>query len=132
MRPGMPSLMQFWQFWSAPEQRPLNSLAQRSKMMEYDQPLVWVVLLLMLLGMVMVYSASISLPDSPKYASYKNSHFLMRQASFIGISVVAALFAFRVRIETWQKLAPYFFVITLILLALVLVPGVGKGVNGAK
>ena len=113
-------------------QQPAASLAQRSKMMEYDQPLVWVVLLLMLFGMVMVYSASVSLPDSPKYASYKNTHFLMRQAMFIGISLVAGLLVFRVRIETWQRLAPYLFVATLVLLALVLVPGIGKGVNGAK
>ena len=126
MKFAMPS------FFAAPAQTPAGSLAQRSKMMEYDQLLVWVVLLLMLFGMVMVYSASISLPDSPKYASYKNSHFLMRQAMFIGVSLVAALFAFRVRIETWQRFAPYLFAGTLILLALVLVPGIGKGVNGAK
>jgi len=48
----------------------MDSRARQSKMMEYDQPLVWVTLLLMLLGMVMVYSASISLPDSPKFANY--------------------------------------------------------------
>ena len=126
MKFAMPS------FFAAPAQTPAGSLAQRSKMMEYDQLLVWVVSLLMLFGMVMVYSASISLPDSPKYASYKNSHFLIRQAMFIGVSLVAALFAFRVRIETWQRFAPYLFAGTLILLALVLVPGIGKGVNGAK
>jgi cell division protein FtsW len=80
----------------------------------------------------MVYSASISLPDSPKYANYKNAHFLIRQASFIGVSLLAGLLAFRVRIETWQRLAPYLFVATLVLLMLVLLPGVGKGVNGAR
>ena len=112
--------------------RPADGYGQRSKMMEYDQPLVWVVLLLMLLGMVMVYSASISLPDSPKYASYKNAHFLMRQAVFISVSLVAALLAFRIPVATWQRMAPYLFVITLIMLLLVLVPGIGKGVNGAK
>ncbi|HJV88041.1 MAG TPA: putative lipid II flippase FtsW [Noviherbaspirillum sp.] len=101
-------------------------------MMEYDQPLVWVVVLLMLFGMVMVYSASISLPDSPKYASYSNSHFLVRQAAFIALSMFAGLLAFRVRVETWQRLAPYLFVATLVLLVLVLIPGIGKGVNGAK
>lgn len=105
---------------------------QRSKMMEYDQPLVWVTVILMLFGMVMVYSASISLPDSPKYANYKNHHFLMRQCIFVVVSLLAGLFVFRIRISTWQKLAPYLFVITLILLVAVLVPGVGKGVNGAK
>ena len=55
-----------------------SPLGQRSSMLEYDQALVWVVLLLLLTGVVMVYSASIGLPDSPKYANYKNHHFLMR------------------------------------------------------
>lgn len=119
-------------FSSAAPKTPVGSLAQRSKMMEYDQPLVWVTVLLMLFGMVMVYSASISLPDSPKYAAYKNFHFLMRQAMFIGLSLLVGLLVFRVKIETWQNMAPYLFVITLVLLALVLIPGIGKGVNGAK
>ncbi|WP_408057828.1 putative lipid II flippase FtsW [Undibacterium rugosum] len=101
-------------------------------MMNYDELLVWVTMILMLFGMVMVYSASIALPDSPKYANYKNNHFLLRQAMFILISVVAGAFAFRIPVATWQKLAPYLFVATLILLVIVLVPGLGKGVNGAK
>ena len=122
----------FPSFSGAPAQKGVPSLDQRSKMMAYDQPLVWVVLLLMLFGMVMVYSASISLPDSPKYARYDNAHFLTRQAMFISVSIVAALLAFRVRIETWQRLAPYLFVATLILLVLVLIPGIGKDVNGAR
>jgi cell division protein FtsW len=117
---------------SAAAQKPVSSLDQRSKMTEYDQPLVWITVLLMLFGMVMVYSASISLPDSPKYAAYKNFHFLMRQAMFIGVSLLAGLLTFRVKIETWQNMAPYLFVITLVLLVLVLIPGIGKGVNGAK
>jgi cell division protein FtsW len=110
----------------------VGGIEQRSRMMEYDQPLVWVVILLMLFGMVMVYSASIALPDSPKYANYKTSHFLVRQAMFIVISLVVGLMVFRIKIETWQKIAPYLFVGTLILLTLVLIPGIGKGVNGAK
>lgn len=112
--------------------KPPKGLVQRSKMMEYDQPLIWVVLALMLFGMVMVYSASIALPDSPKYASYKNAHFLIRQAIFIAISLCAGFFVFRIPIQTWQRLAPYLFVGTLLLLVLVLIPEIGKGVNGAK
>src|SRR3569832_1248344 len=126
MRFAMPFLS------SAPAAKPMKEFTQRSKMMEYDQPLVWVTVLLMLFGIVMVYSASISLPDSPKYAAYKNWHFLVRQARFIGVSMLAGLLTFRVRVQTWQKWAPYLFVITLFLLMMVLVPGIGKGVNGAK
>jgi cell division protein FtsW len=110
---------------------PGTGYAHRTRMMEYDKPLAWVVVLLMLFGMVMVYSASISLPDSPKYASYSNFHFLMRQAIFIAVSLACALVAFRVPVDAWQRWAPYLFVATLVLLALVLVPGIGKGVNGA-
>lgn len=109
-----------------------NGSGGRSLMLKYDQLLVWVTVLLMLLGMVMVYSASISLPDSPKYANYANTHFLYRQALFISFSLLVAYGVFQIRIEFWQKYAPYFFVITLILLVAVLVPGLGKGVNGAK
>ena len=107
-------------------------IGQRSSMLEYDQALVWVTLLLLLGGMVMVYSASISLPDSPKYANYKNHHFLARQAMFVFIGLVAGVFAFRVKIEQWEKAAPALFVVSLVLMVLVLIPGVGKGVNGAR
>src|SRR5476649_839460 len=106
----------------------MDSRARQSKMMEYDQPLVWVTLLLMLFGMVMVYSASISLPDSPKFANYvrwQNTYFLTRQAAFIVISLLAGLFVFRIRIADLQKAAPYLFIGTLVLLVLVLIPGLG-------
>ncbi|RJG09425.1 putative lipid II flippase FtsW [Massilia cavernae] len=106
--------------------------ARPSKMMEYDQPLVWVTLLLMLFGMVMVYSASIALPDSPKFANYTNNYFLKRQAMFVGVSIIVATFAFRVRVAVWQRYAPVLFVATLVLLAAVLIPGIGVSVNGAQ
>ena len=107
-------------------------LGQRSSMREYDQPLVWVTLVLLLLGMVMVYSASVSLPDSPKYANYKNHHFLVRQAMFIGFGLVVGAVAFRVRLEQWEKWTPFLFPAALVLMVLVLAPGIGKGVNGAR
>ncbi len=117
---------------SAEDASPLGTRARPSKMMDYDQPLVWVVLLLLLMGMVMVYSASISLPDSPKFSSYKNAYFLQRQAFFISAGLLAGLFAFRIRIEDWQKAAPLMFAATILLLLLVLIPGIGHGVNGAR
>jgi hypothetical protein len=99
-----------FKFAGQSERAPMMTHARQPKIMEYDQPLIWVTLLLMLLGMVMVYSASISLPDSPKFAYLKdrNAYFLLRQAMFIAISCVAALFVFRIRIETWQRAAPMF------------------------
>ena len=72
-----------------------HSGEQRSRMTEYDQMLVWVTVVLRLLGMVMVYSASISLPDSPKYASYANSHFVLRQALFIAVGLFFGFLSFQ-------------------------------------
>jgi cell division protein FtsW len=113
------------------------AIAERSrpsKMMDYDQLLVWVTLILMLFGMVMVYSASIALPDSPKFAYLQGRHeyFLYRQAGFIAVSIAAAFFVFRIPVLAWQKMAPMLFVGTLVLLMLVLIPGVGVSVNGAR
>ena len=50
----------------------------RSRMMEYDQLLVWAVLSLSLIGLVMVYSASIAMPDYPRFSRYSLTHFLTR------------------------------------------------------
>ena len=119
-------------FLSADAAAAESKFGQRSNMLEYDQPLVWVTSLLLLLGMVMVYSASVGLPDSPKYANYKNYHFLMRQAMFIGAGVFFGVLAFRVRVEQWERWTPYLFVGALGLMILVLIPGIGKGVNGAR
>ena len=129
MRMTMPSFMASD---TSAEAQIEHRIGQRSSMLEYDQALVWVTALLLLLGMVMVYSASVSLPDSPKYAGYKNHHFLARQAAFIAVGLIAGLLAFRVRIEQWERWTPWLFIGALILLALVQIPGLGKGVNGAK
>jgi cell division protein FtsW len=124
-----------FRFASRPTSMSMDSRARQSKMMEYDQPLVWVTLILMLLGMVMVYSASISLPDSPKYVNYvrwQNTYFLQRQAMFVVVSLIVGLFVFRIRIADLQKAAPYLFIGTLVMLFLVLVPGLGSVVNGSR
>lgn len=125
MRVTMPSFL-------APDASTEHRIGQRSSMLEYDQALVWVTSLLLLLGMVMVYSASVSLPDSPKYAGYKNHHFLVRQAAFIAVGLIFGLLAFRVRIEQWERWTPWLFLGAIGLLILVQLPGIGKGVNGAK
>ncbi len=98
----------------------------------FDAALVWCVVGLLALGLVMVYSASVALPDSPKYARYSPTFFLSRHALSLGIAFVAALLAVQVPISVWETWAPRLFVLSLVLLALVLVPHVGKGVNGAR
>jgi cell division protein FtsW len=97
-----------------------------------DQALAWLTVALLAFGLVMVYSASVALPDNPRFANYAHGHFLYRHAIFMTMSFVAALLAFQVPIATWEKVAPWLFVASLVLLILVLIPHVGKGVNGAR
>ncbi len=98
----------------------------------FDQAMVWVTVALLMFGLVMVYSASIAMPDNPKFARYAHTHFLMRHVLSLVVAFVVALLAFQVPISTWEKLAPWLFIVSLVLLMLVLVPFIGKGVNGAR
>ncbi|MDP1655557.1 MAG: putative lipid II flippase FtsW [Hylemonella sp.] len=102
------------------------------RMAGFDQALVWVCVALLVWGLVMVYSASIAMPDNPKFARYAHTHFLTRHMLSLVVAFLAALIAFQVPVETWEKVAPWLFVISLVLLIAVLIPGIGKGVNGAR
>ena len=104
----------------------------RSRMMEYDQLLVWAVLSLTLIGLVMVYSASITLADGPKYANYSSNFFLIRHVISLVIAIGVGLWTFRIPSKVWDRYSPIIFGFTVLLLIAVLVPGLGKGVNGAK
>jgi len=97
-----------------------------------DQPLIWVTVALLALGLVMVYSASVALPDSPRFARYAPTHFLTRQLLFIGIGMLAALLAVQVPVKVWERWAAWLFVAALASLLIVLVPHVGKVSNGAR
>ena len=104
----------------------------RSRMMEYDQLLVWAVLSLTLIGLVMVYSASITLADGPKYANYSSNFFLIRHVISLVIAIGVGIWTFKIPTKVWDRYSPVIFGFTVLLLIAVLIPGVGKGVNGAK
>ena len=98
----------------------------------FDQGLLWVTVALLAFGLVMVYSASIAMPDNPRFMNYTHTHFLVRHIISMLIAFVAALIAFQIPLTTWEKVAPWLFVACLFLLIAVLVPYIGKGVNGAR
>ena len=98
----------------------------------FDPALLWLTVALLAWGLVMVYSASIALPDNPRFGRYAHTYFLSRHALFLVLSFVAGLLAFQVKVETWERIAPWLFVASLLLLIVVLIPHIGKGVNGAR
>lgn len=98
----------------------------------FDQALLWVTVALLAFGLVMVYSASIAMPDNPKFARYSHGYFLVRHTGFMAIAFLVAMLAYQVPVATWERTAPWLFVGVLVLLLVVLIPHVGKGVNGAR
>ncbi|MEI7612389.1 MAG: putative lipid II flippase FtsW [Betaproteobacteria bacterium] len=99
---------------------------------EVDLTLLWSSLFLLLIGMVMVYSASIAIAEAGRFTGNHPAYYLVRHGVFLAIGLVAAGFAFQVPLVTWQRIAPWLFVFGFLLLALVLIPGVGRDVNGAR
>ena len=71
----------------------------------YDASLAWCAILLLAIGLVMVYSASIAMAEASAHTGYRSWYFLARHA---------------------------IFVVGIVLLMLVFVPGVGKSVNGSR
>ncbi|SEK95362.1 cell division-specific peptidoglycan biosynthesis regulator FtsW [Roseateles sp. YR242] len=109
-----------------------TSAGQPTRILGFDLTLVFVVLCLLGLGLLMVYSASIALPDSPRFANYSPMHFFVRQSFFILLGLLVGWITVMIPVSVWERHAPKLFVLALVLLVIVLVPHVGKGVNGAR
>ncbi|HSN33638.1 MAG TPA: putative lipid II flippase FtsW [Ideonella sp.] len=103
-----------------------------ARLLGFDEKLLAVVVALLALGLVMVYSASIALPDNPRFDRYAPTHFLVRHLIAIGMGLLIATVVVQVPMAAWEKHSARLFLATLALLALVLVPHIGKDVNGAR
>jgi len=99
---------------------------------EFDDSLVWVGVLLLGIGTVMVYSASIAIAEAGRFGSAQPTYFLIRHCFALTISVAAAVCMFQVPLRLWQQAAPYLFLFGAALLVLVLIPGIGREVNGSR
>ena len=99
---------------------------------QFDELLIWVLITLLTLGLVMVYSASIATAEAGKFTGYQPAYYLLRHGVFIAAGLLAGLLAFQVPVQLWQNYAPYLFVFGALLLILVLVPGIGREVNGSR
>ncbi len=113
--------------------RALGALRSNPRTMPlYDASLAWTAGLLLAIGLVMVYSASIAMAEASPYTGARAWYFLARHAAFLGIGLVAAVLAFQVPLKVLQKLAPLVFIVCALMLILVLVPGIGRSVNGSR
>jgi len=99
---------------------------------EYDRGIVAVTGALLALGLVMVYSSSIAMAEAARHTGNQSSYFLVRHAVFLLLSLGAAAAVFQIPMHVWQRQAPLLFLSGMALLILVLVPGIGREVNGSQ
>ncbi len=95
-----------------------------------DYGVLFVVFSLMLLGCLMVFSASISLGDSPKY-HISEHYFFVRHVISLVVALFGAYIDWHIPMKAWKKMAFPFFLFGLFLLGAVFIPGIGKSTNGA-
>lgn len=95
-----------------------------------DYGVLFVVFSLMLLGCLMVFSASISLGDSPKY-HISERYFFIRHVISLVVALFGAYIVWHIPMKVWKKMAFPFFLFGLFLLGAVFIPGIGKSTNGA-
>ncbi|SEF88731.1 cell division-specific peptidoglycan biosynthesis regulator FtsW [Nitrosomonas ureae] len=109
-----------------------QAINQKPRVMaDFDQALVWSALLLLSIGLVMVYSASIAIAEA-QFGPDRAGYYLWRHSAYLGLGLIMGLIAFQVPMQVWQKYIAYLFMIGVLLLILVLVPGIGHEVNGSQ
>jgi cell division protein FtsW len=98
----------------------------------FDQSLIWSAIFLLSLGLVMVYSASISIAEAGRNTNGYPAYFLVRHGAYLAAGLVAGLVAFQIPMRLWQKSSFHLFMVGVLLLVLVLIPGIGREVNGSR
>ena len=98
---------------------------------DFDQALVWSVVLLLSIGLIMIYSASIAIAEA-QFGADRAGYYLLRHSAYLAIGLLLGLVTFQVPMRIWQKYVTSVFMISVLMLALVLIPGIGHEVNGSQ
>lgn len=99
---------------------------------DFDQVLIWSAILLLSLGWVMVYSSSIAIAEAGRGTGGYAAYFLVRHGAYLLVGLLVGLIAFQVPMQVWQKYSFHLFLLGVLLLVLVLIPGIGREVNGSR
>jgi len=87
---------------------------------EPDRSLIWGLGLLVIFGLVMLFSASWVV----SYAKFGNTyHYLLRQLASLAVALVFFFITYKVDYHFWKKYAKFFLIFSIILLILVFIPG---------
>ena len=95
----------------------------------YDKWLMMSVMGLLIIGLMMVASSSVMISTKHFHQPF---HFLIRQVAYLSFGLVIAITFLRVDSSFWEKISGPLLLVCLLLLILVLIPGVGRLVNGSR
>lgn len=94
----------------------------------YDKWFVFAVLSILTIGLLMMTSASIAISDKQMHQPF---YFLMKQLVYLTLGVGIGFFILQFKIDFWEKWGGYIILGVMLMLALVLIPGIGHRVNGS-
>ncbi len=97
--------------------------------LQVDKTLVLVLLAMTGIGLVMVASASIPIAEQKTHQPF---YFLIRQFAYLLVGMLGGYFILKVESNRWRRWAPVLLLFALVSLILVLMPGIGKVVNGSR
>jgi len=86
------------------------------------------IILLMSLGLIMVTSASIGIAEKRFHQPF---YYAWHQAVYLGLGLLTSIVVFSLPIKFWEKIARPLVFVALLCLFFVLIPGLGKNVNGS-
>jgi cell division protein FtsW len=107
----------------APERKSVPSHAM------YDKLFVGTIVCLVMMGLMMVSSSSVMMATKIYHQPF---YFLIRQSIYLSIGFVMALIVMRLDTRFWEKNSFRLLLICLFMMIVVLVPGIGKIVNGSR
>lgn len=106
----------------------MRGLATLKPMALYDKWLLAAVALIVGLGLLMVASSSIVISQQQYHQSF---HYLIHQLVYLILGIILGLIVLRIDMVHWQKISPFLLLFSFFLLAIILIPGVGRSVNGS-
>ncbi len=102
--------------------------ARRKTLFVYDYWLLATVVVILAFGLLMVASASMVISDQRYHTPF---HFFSRQLIYVCLAFAVGFVVTRIPLRFWKKIGPQLLILGLVLLIAVLIPGIGRRVNGS-
>jgi cell division protein FtsW len=107
-----------------------SSVTQNVEPIWFDKPLLVTTFVLLIIGFIMISSASVPYAAASEKFAYDPYHFVFRHGVYLVLAMGAALLTLNIKTELWEKASPYLLISGLVLLILVLF--IGQEINGSK